>query len=570
MLRGRCCAASSALCLLLCLVHAAAVPMERRRLETDAAAAAAEEEGESAAAVATTDGEETPDEQLARLKEVIQGKQGKLKDFVLANGIDNRTYILAEQEEIQGLMKQYKEIAAANAPPPPPPPYQDGLGECVDGDCEEGEGVYEWEDGGRYEGGFSNSSKTGHGMYIHPESGMYNGTWKFGRPDGEGVFVAKDNQWNYTGAYKEGMMNGKGTYIFERCRWAMEEQYREHYCANKNRIVLYRGTASYKGSLSECATLAQKNPGCGHTLYYAGSSTAPTSDCVCVGKGEECKPKPSAKINHVYKYACEGGKLDGHFTKGAPDGPGTWTGADGTSYSGNYTMGEMSGGVYTWKDGGKFDGRWIGQQPNWPNGTYTGSDGKIYEDRSEDAKNIQAAHEKMLEETEEIEEEELAREQSDAPDDDAINAIFITFLNKASRQVDLFWKGQDEETFMAALKPSGDGYRVKSYLGHQWVIKFNGVQVKEMTVNMLAEGQEQNFVVEDSDIREKPKSPQTTKTKIVGSGNKEDLRRRALMMSTVGTDLPFFGWAQGEWMRVDERWPWQVEDIVGVAWLVTV
>ena len=51
------------------------------------------------------------------------------------------------------------------------------------------------------------------------------------------------------------------------CRWSMDD--RETYCANKKRIVLYRGTSAYKGSLSECAALAEKNKGCGLALYYA-------------------------------------------------------------------------------------------------------------------------------------------------------------------------------------------------------------------------------------------------------------------------------------------------------------
>ena len=241
--------------------------------------------GEAAAEAHTAiaaEKEESPDETIARWKEALEEKQGVMKDFILANGVDNRTYILDIQAEIQAEMKVLKKIVDDNAPPPPPPAYADGLGECVDGDCEEGKGVYEWADGGRFEGHFKNSSKNGHGTYFNEESGNYTGEWANGRPDGVGTFIAKDNQWNYTGGYAEGMMNGEGIYIFERCRWSMVEHHREHYCANKNRIVLYRGTSSYKGSLSECAALVQKNPGCGTELYYAGSSTAPTSDCVCI------------------------------------------------------------------------------------------------------------------------------------------------------------------------------------------------------------------------------------------------------------------------------------------------
>ena len=46
------------------------------------------------------------------------------------------------------------------------------------GDCQDGEGVYEWADGGRYEGSFVNGSKNGKGKYDASEtSGIYEGTW---------------------------------------------------------------------------------------------------------------------------------------------------------------------------------------------------------------------------------------------------------------------------------------------------------------------------------------------------------------------------------------------------------
>jgi hypothetical protein len=64
---------------------------------------------------------ETVEETIARLKEVLTGKQHFLKDFILANGIDNRTYIMGLQEEMQGLEKEYKTLVIANTPPTPAP-----------------------------------------------------------------------------------------------------------------------------------------------------------------------------------------------------------------------------------------------------------------------------------------------------------------------------------------------------------------------------------------------------------------------------------------------------------------
>ena len=400
------------------------------------------------------------------------------------------------------------------------------------------------------------------------------------------------------------MLKGKGVYVFERCRWSMVEEQREHYCANKNRIVLYRGTTAYKGSLSECAGLAQKNDKCGTELYYAGSSTAPTSDCVCVGKGEVCKAKPSQKINHVYKYACEGGKLNGTFTDGAPDGPGSWHGFDGVSYVGEYTMGAMTDGIYTWEDGATFDGPWIGRQPNWDNGTYIGSDGLSYPNRTKDAENLAEAHAAMLEAIEEIEEEELA--MVDAPRDDEINSIYITFKNQGKRQVDLYW----QDTFMAALKAKGDGYRVRSYLGHQWFFKIGKDVVKEHNANP-GDGKEQTVTITQQEMqlglaanakkapqpaplppppppkkanggrRRKDKrsevetredgSPKNVKTLLndlknyKNDGIKEDLRRVLLAIAAEDAQCEFFGWTQlNLWVLADRSLPWQLADVTSL------
>ena len=180
-------------------------------------------------------------------------KQRELRDFIRDQGIDEKAEIMAMQDELQKYEREYKSLVIANTPPTPSP-YEDGNGECVDGDCQDGEGVYEWADGGRYEGTFVNGSKNGKGKYDASEtSGIYDGTWTGGKPDGWGVFTAKDNQWNYTGPYVHGYMqtaqpaeeDRKGTYTFERCRWSMVEKYREHYCANTNRVVVYKGSSAY-------------------------------------------------------------------------------------------------------------------------------------------------------------------------------------------------------------------------------------------------------------------------------------------------------------------------------------
>ena len=89
---------------------------------------------------------ETVEERIEALKEIVLAKQRELRDFILDQGIDEKAEIMAMQDELQKYEREYKSLVIANTPPTPSP-YEDGTGECVDGDCQDGEGVYEWADG---------------------------------------------------------------------------------------------------------------------------------------------------------------------------------------------------------------------------------------------------------------------------------------------------------------------------------------------------------------------------------------------------------------------------------------
>ena len=213
-----------------------------------------------------------------------------------------------------------------------------------------------------------------------------------------------------------------------------------------------------EGSLSECAALVQDDERCGTELYYAGSSTAATSDCVCLPPDETCKAVPSNRVNHVYAYACEGGQMVGGFTQGAPDGAGVWTGYDGGSFDGFYELGQMINGTFKWpdklgKDGaqGTYIGPWRMKVPVWENGTYITSQGVEIPGGNRSAD--QAALEQLL--VEKIEAIEVepggevpARLYKDVPIDADINALFVTFTNEADQDLDIFW----QDTWLVEVK----------------------------------------------------------------------------------------------------------------------
>jgi hypothetical protein len=69
---------------------------------------------------------------------------------------------------------------------------------CIEGNCENGWGVYNYYIGkvyqGRYEGNFSNGKRQGKGKFVDTNGGIYEGNWQGGQPHGLGARVDKDGQ----------------------------------------------------------------------------------------------------------------------------------------------------------------------------------------------------------------------------------------------------------------------------------------------------------------------------------------------------------------------------------------
>jgi len=101
---------------------------------------------------------------------------------------------------------------------------------CIDGDCENGEGVFAYSDGSKYEGQFRAGKLDGQGSWFFPDGKKYVGSFKNNLPHGKGTVYANGKEtsgvWK-AGEYvsdgkaaKEGCINGnckngKGTYVYK-------------------------------------------------------------------------------------------------------------------------------------------------------------------------------------------------------------------------------------------------------------------------------------------------------------------------------------------------------------------
>ncbi len=120
---------------------------------------------------------------------------------VKVNGVDK--YILPGYYTMASLVFKPVKMASSSSIP-----TNNATSGCVDGDCQNGWGKYQY-DNGYYDGFWRNGKKEGYGLYKWDGIGKYIGTWQNDNMNGYGVYIA-DNNDNIIGEYKNGQLNGLG------------------------------------------------------------------------------------------------------------------------------------------------------------------------------------------------------------------------------------------------------------------------------------------------------------------------------------------------------------------------
>ena len=104
---------------------------------------------------------------------------------------------------------------------------KEAKGECIEGDCQNGEGEKVWPNGDMYVGFWKNGLKDGEGTYTWSGGKMkYDGTYKNGLQDGWGIFTWTNGD-QYEGEFKKDEMDGKGTVTLARGKKKYEVVYEE-------------------------------------------------------------------------------------------------------------------------------------------------------------------------------------------------------------------------------------------------------------------------------------------------------------------------------------------------------
>lgn len=243
--------------------------------------------------------------------------------------------------------------------------------QCLDGDCQNGRGTYQFENGSKYQGDFRKGLMQGKGLIVLGNGNRYNGDWVGGKREGLGIYTFINGN-VYSGSFREnrfsgqGTMNfasgnkyignwendqphGQGSYIF-----ATGDRYEGSFAYGKfdgKGAMVYKNKEKYIGEWKD----NQRN-GRGKMYRADGSvvdgtwangqinvqnkpntegSKLPQTTTNTTEPLQDCNKNYCKNGKGVFQYG-DGSKWIGEFKDGVPEGQGTCTYVNGDKYVGRF------------------------------------------------------------------------------------------------------------------------------------------------------------------------------------------------------------------------------------------
>jgi len=245
--------------------------------------------------------------------------------------------------------------------------------QCLDGNCEDGYGVYQYEDGTRYEGYWSYGFRDGFGMQIMPNGDTYIGQFDLDHYNGNGTYTWAENGNKYIGHWQKSNRQGIGTYIsadgtVQRGLFnndeMLDDNERMNGCINgdcKNGFGVY---IYNDGSIYEGEWIKKKPNGQGRMTENGGAIyEGEFLDGEYYGFGVRTAPDGTQKAgmweNNRFVGEVNTNSMKGEISGYTTNGYGIWISDDGSYYMGYWKDDKMHGqGTLYRSDGVVCDGCW--------------------------------------------------------------------------------------------------------------------------------------------------------------------------------------------------------------------
>lgn len=239
-------------------------------------------------------------------------------------------------------------------------------GKCLQGNCRNGFGAMQFENGDCYEGNWKECQFDGQGAYYHANGATYVGEYKKSKRHGYGTYKWPEGDM-YIGEYVNNKKEGCGQYIFA-SRVGESRVQKGYYKDNK-----FVGKDSV-----ECPVVGENDNVLKPKLKGLTDNTHEAGDCVT----GDCK-----NGNGIYVFK-NGDRYEGDFKNGLKHGQGNYTAHNGDSYQGTYKDGLRHGcGNYQWANGAFYIGEFKFGKRNG-HGQYTDEFGTIQEGNYSDNKYV--------------------------------------------------------------------------------------------------------------------------------------------------------------------------------------
>jgi hypothetical protein len=259
--------------------------------------------------------------------------------------------------------------------------------QCLEGDCQNGRGVFQFDTGNKYSGDFKKGLSHGKGTLYFANGNRYTGDWMQGWREGLGIYYFtngntftgnfKKNRFNgggsmtfqsgnkFVGNYENDLPNGTGTFYF-----ASGDRYEGNF---KNGKYEGAGTMFYKNKEKYVGEWANNQRHGKGKMYRADGSmidgtwvdgtmqvTANTASTTTQNTPQkeantegyqDCNKNYCREGKGTYQYG-DGSRWVGEFKDGTPEGQGTCTYVNGDKYVGRFEKHAPQGeGTMYYKNG---------------------------------------------------------------------------------------------------------------------------------------------------------------------------------------------------------------------------